>query len=165
MGLYRTGMSSSGGGSITVDDQLSTTSENPVQNKVITNALNDKQAALTAGTGIDITNNTISIDSSSMSGYQRHINFDIADVSNWSDGYDGELRYAVLANGSSLLYKFTADLTSPDYGWKRVYEVNISSTPSSTTVNVPLTNIVISSTDIGEGVQLDAGTLYLVVDP
>lgn len=33
---------SSGGSSITVDDVLSTTSENPVQNKVITNALNGK---------------------------------------------------------------------------------------------------------------------------
>ena len=32
----------SGGGSITVDDALDTTSENPVQNKVITNAMNGK---------------------------------------------------------------------------------------------------------------------------
>lgn len=32
-----------GGGSITVDSELSTTSENPVQNKVITAALNEKQ--------------------------------------------------------------------------------------------------------------------------
>lgn len=34
-----------GGGTITVDAELSETSENPVQNKVITNALNGKQAA------------------------------------------------------------------------------------------------------------------------
>ena len=34
-----------GGGTITVDSELSTTSENPVQNKVITNALNGKQDA------------------------------------------------------------------------------------------------------------------------
>lgn len=32
-----------GGGSVTVDDALSTTSENPVQNKVIANAINAKQ--------------------------------------------------------------------------------------------------------------------------
>lgn len=32
----------SGGGSVTVDDSLSTTSTNPVQNKVITSALNNK---------------------------------------------------------------------------------------------------------------------------
>lgn len=44
----------SGGGSITVDDELSTTSENPVQNKVITNALNDKQDELVAGKNIKI---------------------------------------------------------------------------------------------------------------
>ena len=36
---------SGGGGSVTVDDELSTTSENPVQNKVITNALSDKADA------------------------------------------------------------------------------------------------------------------------
>lgn len=74
------------GGTITVDSALSTTSENPVQNKVITNALNGKQDAgdyalkseipdtsdlatktelagkqdaLTAGAGIKIADNTI----------------------------------------------------------------------------------------------------------
>lgn len=75
-----------GGGTITVDSALSATSENPVQNKVITNALNGKQDAgdyalkseipdvsglatktelagkqdaLTAGAGIKIADNTI----------------------------------------------------------------------------------------------------------
>ena len=75
-----------GGGTITVDSALSTDSENPVQNKVITNALNGKQDAgdyalkseipdvstlatkaelagkqdaLTAGAGIKIADNTI----------------------------------------------------------------------------------------------------------
>ena len=75
-----------GGGTITVDSELSSTSENPVQNKVITTALNgkqdagdyalkseipdistlatkaelaDKQDALTAGAGIKIADNTI----------------------------------------------------------------------------------------------------------
>ena len=75
-----------GGGTITVDSNLSTTSENPVQNKVITNAINGKQDAgdyalkseipdvstlatkeelagkqdaLTAGAGIKIADNTI----------------------------------------------------------------------------------------------------------
>ena len=75
-----------GGGTITVDSELSSTSENPVQNKVITNALNGKQDAgdyalkseipdistlatkaelagkqdaLTAGAGIKIADNTI----------------------------------------------------------------------------------------------------------
>ena len=75
-----------GGGTITVDSELSSTSENPVQNKVITNALNGKQDAgdyalkseipdvstlatkaelagkqdaLSAGAGIKIADNTI----------------------------------------------------------------------------------------------------------
>jgi hypothetical protein len=40
----------------TMDSTLSTTSENGVQNKVITNALNSKQNTLTASTGITIDN-------------------------------------------------------------------------------------------------------------
>ncbi len=75
---YVTDEDSGGGGSITVDDTLSTTSENPVQNKVITNNftnyattadlqnyattvdLANKQDILTAGTNITIENNVIS---------------------------------------------------------------------------------------------------------
>ena len=50
----------SGGGSITVDSTMSSTSTNPVQNKVIYLALRGKQNTLTAGTGISINGNTIS---------------------------------------------------------------------------------------------------------
>ena len=50
----------SGGGSITVDSTMSSTSTNPVQNKVIYSALQGKQNTLTAGTGISINGNTIS---------------------------------------------------------------------------------------------------------
>ena len=48
------------GDSATVDTALSTTSTNPVQNAVITNALNSKQSTLTAGEGISIVDNVIS---------------------------------------------------------------------------------------------------------
>ena len=44
---------------ITVDSELSTTSTNPVQNKVITNALNGKQDTLIAGTDLEIVQNSI----------------------------------------------------------------------------------------------------------
>ena len=50
----------SGGGSITVDSTMSSTSTNPVQNKVIYSALQGKQNTLTAGTGISISGNTMS---------------------------------------------------------------------------------------------------------
>ncbi len=93
MGLITSFPGGNGGSEITVDSELSTTSENPVQNKVITTELNKKansssiptqlsqltgdsthrtvtdteksawngkQNALTAGNGIDITNNVIS---------------------------------------------------------------------------------------------------------
>ena len=50
----------SGGGSITVDSTMSSTSTNPVQNKVVYTALQNKQDKLTAGTGISISGNTIS---------------------------------------------------------------------------------------------------------
>ena len=45
---------------ITVDSTLSSTSTNPVQNKVINTALNDKQGKLTAGANIIISDSTIS---------------------------------------------------------------------------------------------------------
>lgn len=44
---------------ITVDSELSTTSTNPVQNKVITGALNGKQDTLIAGTDLEIVQNSI----------------------------------------------------------------------------------------------------------
>lgn len=51
---------SNSGRQIAVDSSLSTTSINPVENRVITNALNNKQDVLTAWNHIDITNNVIS---------------------------------------------------------------------------------------------------------
>lgn len=50
-----------GGGGVTVDDHMSTTSENPVQNKVITRELNKKQGKLTKGDYIEIIEDTISV--------------------------------------------------------------------------------------------------------
>jgi len=47
-------------GEIVVDDYLSTTSTNPVQNRVITNAINNKQDTLIAWRNITIENNVIS---------------------------------------------------------------------------------------------------------
>ena len=44
----------------TIDSTLSSTSTNPVQNKVVYTALAGKQDKLTAGTGISINGNTIS---------------------------------------------------------------------------------------------------------
>lgn len=51
---------SNSGRQIAIDTSLSTTSTNPVENRVITNALNNKQDILTAWNHIDITNNVIS---------------------------------------------------------------------------------------------------------
>lgn len=53
------GTLSANASSVTVDSALSSTSTNPVQNKVINTALNGKQHTLTAGSHIDITNNVI----------------------------------------------------------------------------------------------------------
>lgn len=49
-----------GGGTITVDSELSTTSENPVQNKVITTALNDKASKTELATKQDSINKYVS---------------------------------------------------------------------------------------------------------
>ena len=47
-----------GGSTITVDDELSATSTNPVQNKVITTALKDKQPKITVASGTATWNTT-----------------------------------------------------------------------------------------------------------
>jgi len=52
----------------TIDSTLSSTSTNPIQNKVVYNALAGKQDKLTAGTGISISGNTISCTVSGGSG-------------------------------------------------------------------------------------------------
>ena len=49
-----------GGGTITIDSELSTESENPVQNKVITNALNDKASKAELATKQDSINKYVS---------------------------------------------------------------------------------------------------------
>lgn len=55
------------GPSITVDDTLSTTSTNPVQNKVITEKINTKQDLLVSGTSIKTVNNTSLLGSGNIS--------------------------------------------------------------------------------------------------
>lgn len=49
-----------GGGTITIDSELSTDSENPVQNKIITNALNDKASKAELATKQDSINKYVS---------------------------------------------------------------------------------------------------------
>ena len=143
MGLYRTGMSS--GGSITIDDQLSTTSENPVQNKVITNALNDKQNGLTTGNGISIdsSTNTISINAST-SGLQKFIDQDALTPS--GSGSAGYLTFKG-ANGNSNKDLYRYDESN---GWTKVDFVS--------------SHFTISTTDLGEGQPLDAGQFWIVVE-
>ena len=55
------------GPSITVDDTLSTTSTNPVQNKVITEKINTKQDSLVSGTSIKTINSTSLLGSGNIS--------------------------------------------------------------------------------------------------
>ena len=140
---------------ITVDDAISDTSMNPVQNRVITNTLNNKQDKLTVGSGINIdSNNTISAD---ISGYQKFIDSNTTPHTEWSAGTTGELKYEVQSDGSRHLYRYEGD------AWTRVFEITVH-TEGTHAINVPLTDIVITSVDIGEGVSLNAGTIVLVVE-
>lgn len=50
-----------GGTVVTIDNSLSTTSVNPVQNHVITTALNNKQDTISAGSGISISDDTVAV--------------------------------------------------------------------------------------------------------
>ena len=76
-------------GSGTVDDTLSTTSENPVQNKVLTDILQGNQVALGQGSAVD-NNNTIAIGADSSSTYNYGIaigyNSSISNIKNIAIG-------------------------------------------------------------------------------
>ena len=78
---------SGGGGSITVDSAIDATSTNPVQNKVIATALNNKQTALVSGTNIKTINETsvlgsgdITIPTTSLDGKTGAITFEDTDL-------------------------------------------------------------------------------------
>lgn len=125
--------------SIDVDSALSDTSENPVQNKVITNALNakantsdmtsalaGKQDALTAGNHIDITGSTISA----------------VDYVHSEEPVAAQTATQVVSNS------MIADGT-----------ITFNKTATGEFVQT-----IISTTDIGEGAPLAENTLYLVYE-
>ena len=192
-------------GSVTVDSALSTTSENPVQNKVITNTLNSMGTPEQVSAAVSATHthsnkslldtytqteanladavdkkhthanksvldkltedssgnpqyngNTIPT-SGQTGGLQKFIDSDIATHTGWSAGSVGELRYEEQSDGSRHLYRYENN------AWTRVFEITVHAEGSPAT-NVPLTDIVITSNDIGEGVSLDPGTIVLVVE-
>lgn len=81
------------GGSVTVDSELSLVSTNPVENKVITEALNDKLDA-SAYTPTDLTNYvTISMLNQNILNLQEQINSLITAVSGCCGSQSGETQY------------------------------------------------------------------------
>lgn len=130
---------------ITVDSALSTTSEHPVQNKVVTAALNTKQSTLTAGTGISISSNVISTDalrntatgtdSLTIDGdpttYQRAINIG---QGSQARAYATRVGYGGYANGNystSLGYSATTTTTA-----NNSIQIGAGTTSSANEMNV-----------------------------
>jgi len=100
-----------GGGTITVDDVLSTTSENPVQNKVITGALNNKAdssslaTVATSGAYSDLSGTPSSLPAS--------------DVSDWAKASTKpNYTWSEISNKPSLI---TASVIASDYNSSTVY--------------------------------------------
>jgi hypothetical protein len=93
--------SDEGGASVTVDDALSDTSENPVQNKVVKAALDGKQDTLTAGQNVTISGNTISadVDSAQIA----------SSVSSWLDTNVNPVGSAVVVDSSLTIEGAAAD--------------------------------------------------------
>ena len=75
----------------------------------------------------------------------------------WSSGSEGELRYELQSDDSKHLYEYK------NGAWNRVYDVTMT-VQGSSTINTPFNKIIVSTTDIGEGQPLDAGTIVLVVE-
>jgi len=96
-----------GGGSVTVDDHLSTSSTNPVENRVVTNAINGKQDVLTAGDNIVMHSNyfvTPTYDSSLAGGNVKCVTY-------------GNSIYVAIKNNGDVV-------TSSDYNTWIVYGTN-----------------------------------------
>lgn len=105
----------SGGGSVTVDSALSSTSENPVQNKVINTALGTKQDTLVSGTNIKTINNQSLLGSGNISisgGSSEWI--DISDA--FEDGQGSSVGIYAITDGKFVYFSYdnTVDGASPD---------------------------------------------------
>lgn len=97
-----------GGGTITVDSSLSTTSENPVQNKVITTALNDKASKAELATKQDSINKYVS----SISPNPQTTGFILSTISVNSEGEPSIVDFQ-LNNTKDPDIEFEADRTNP----------------------------------------------------
>lgn len=114
-----------------IDENLSTVSTNPVQNKAVTNAVNGKQDKLTAGTGITIQGNVIS----STGG----VNIDTA----LSTTSVNPVQNKVITNALNGLEQNVTNLTN---------EVN-NLEGSVTNISNQVTNITQEITDLGDDKQ------------
>lgn len=97
-----------GGGTITVDSALSTTSENPVQNKVITNALNDKASKTELATKQDSINKYVS----SITPNPQSTGFILSTISVNAEGEPSIVDFQ-LNNTKDPDIEFEADRTNP----------------------------------------------------
>ena len=113
-------VSGGSGGSVTVDSTMSSTSTNPVQNKVIYSALQGKQNTLTAGTGISISGNTISC---TVSGGGGSVTVDSAMSSTSTNPVQNKVIYTALQNKQDKInYEtWTFTTTSGTTVTKKVY--------------------------------------------
>lgn len=113
-------VSGGSGGTVTVDSTLSSTSVNPVQNKVIYSALQGKQNTLTAGTGIAINGNTISC---TVSGGGGSVTVDSAMSSTSTNPVQNKVIYTALQNKQDKInYEtWTFTTTSGTTITKKVY--------------------------------------------
>ena len=118
-----------GGGSVVVDSALSSTSENPVQNKVINSALNNKANSSDIPTKVsDLTNDSGFISSYTetdpvFSASAAH-GITSSDISNWNNKSDFSGSYTDLTNKPTIPSK-TSDLTNDsDFITKTSYASN-----------------------------------------
>ena len=152
----------------TVDSSLSTTSENPVQNKIITNALDDKQDELKAGDGIAITDvsdsrSTASLITVGSARWQDVTYGNNIFVAVGNDGYisyssDGTTWSTPVQVGSNVWYSVT-------YGNSKFVAVGANGYTTTSTdgvtwttpVQVSLNNGRLSSVRYGNGVFVAVG--------
>lgn len=153
------------GSTITVDSALSSTSTNPVQNKVINTALNGKQASLSTAQLNAVNSGITSAKVTTYDGYASQIATK-ADISALDDKQD------VLTAGDHI--DITNDVISAN-GYVHSDDPVTTTSSTATVTGSMIANgtitadklatgatlkLTLSTTDIGEGAALAANTLY-----
>ena len=153
----------SGANKTVVDNALSDTSVNPVQNKVVTSALKGKQATLSAGTNISIVDNVISAVDTKYGVVTQSANglmssADKKKIDSIESGAQKNAVTGVKGNSESAYRTGNVEITKANIGLGNVDDTSDMNKPISTAVQNAL-NKKQATMSGGTGISLNGATI------